>query len=167
MDTDRRKVLAGATLLTTFAALGASGAAGAKEEGAKLAPTPESARQCTPGLLEVIRVTTGPDGKSRYERVSVLGSPAALPVAEVRMGCISQGVEDWHPAPRKLFTINVKGDIRGDFGDGTSVPIGKGDLVFLEDTTGKGHITNLLSEVSNIFIVVEPDFDFDKWAKGA
>ena len=40
-------------------------------------------------------------------------------------------------------------------------------LVFLEDTTGKGHITNLLTEVSNIFIVVEPDFDFDTWAKGA
>jgi hypothetical protein len=164
MDTDRRKVLAGATLLTTFAALGASGARAAEE---KLAPTPESARQCTPGLLEVIRVSTGPDGKSRYERVSVLGSPAALPVAEVRMGCISQGVEDWHPAPRKLFTINVKGDIRGDFGNGTSVPIGKGDLVYLEDTTGPGHITNLLTEVSNIFIVVESDFDFDTWAKGA
>ena len=83
------------------------------------------------------------------------------------MGCIAPGVEDWHVAPRKLFTINVKGDIRGEFADGTSVPIGKGDLVYLEDTTGKGHVTHLLTDVSNIFIVVEPEFDFDAWAKGA
>jgi hypothetical protein len=161
MEINRRNVLAGATL-TALAGL-ASRAAAAEERPV----TPESARQCAPGMLEVIRVTATPDGKSRYERVSVLGTPAALPIAEVRMGCISQGVEDWHTAPRKLFTINVSGDIRGDFGDGTSVPIGKGDLVYLEDTTGKGHVTNLLTPVSNIFIVVEPDFDFDAWAKGA
>lgn len=160
METNRRNVLAGATLM----ALAGVGTRGAAAEGQSI--TPEIARACTPGLLEVIRITATPDGKSRYEIVSVLGTPASLPVAEVRMGCISQGVEDWHTAPRKLFTINVKGDIRADFGDGTSVPIGKGDLVYLEDTTGQGHVTNLLTAVSNIFIVVEDDFDFDTWAKG-
>lgn len=162
METNRRNVLAGATLMTVLAGMAVRGSAAEERP-----VTPESARQCPPGLLEVIRVTATPDGKSRYEKVSVLGTPAPLPIAEVRMGCISQGVEDWHIAPRKLFTINVKGDIRGDFGDGTSVPIGKGDLVYLEDTTGQGHVTNLLTAVSNIFIVVEPDFDFDAWAKGA
>jgi hypothetical protein len=161
METNRRNVLAGATLM----ALAGVGTRGAAAEGQSI--TPEIARACTPGLLEVIRVTATPDGKSRYEIVSVLGTPASLPVAEVRMGCISHGVEDWHTAPRKLFTINVKGDIRADFGDGTSVPIGKGDLVYLEDTTGQGHVTNLLTAVSNIFIVVADDFDFETWAKGA
>lgn len=161
MEINRRNVLAGATLMTMLGGAAVPASAADERE-----VTPESARACPPGLLEVIRVTATPDGKSRYERVSVLGRPAALPVAEVRMGCISQGVEDWHTAPRKLFTINVKGDIRGDFGDGTSVPIGKGDLVYLEDTSGQGHVTNLLTAVSNIFIVVEPDFDFDTWAKG-
>jgi hypothetical protein len=162
MERSRREVLAGATLMTALMGVGARATAAEERP-----VTPQSARQCTPGMLEVIRVTATPDGKSRYERVSVLGSPAALPIAEVRMGCISQGVEDWHTAPRKLFTINVSGDIRGDFADGTSVPIGKGDLVYLEDTTGKGHVTNLLTPVANIFIVVENDFDFDAWAKGA
>lgn len=162
METNRREVLAGATLLSAWAAIGAGSAAAQGQ-----APVPESARTCPPGLLEVIRVTATPDGKSRYERVSVLGTPAALPVAEVRMGCIAPGVEDWHVAPRKLFTINVKGDIRGEFGDGTTVPIGKGDLVYLEDLSGQGHITHLLTDVSNIFIVVQPEFDFDAWARGS
>ncbi len=161
MHTDRRNLLATAVVLSACAA------AGTRSDAQAPSVAPQSARKCGPGMLEVIKVSNGPDGKSRFEKVSVLGSPAPLPIAEVRMGCISQGTEDWHVAPRKLFTINVKGDIRGDFGDGTSVPIGKGDLVYLEDLTGKGHVTNLLTEVSNIFIVVEPSFDFDAWARGS
>lgn len=157
MESNRREILAGAALMSAFAAFGAGRAAAQSVE-------PELASGCAPGLLEVIRVTATTDGKSTYEKVSVLGSPGALPVAEVRMGCIASGVEDWHVAPRKLFTINVKGDIKGEFADGSTVPIGKGDLVYLEDTTGKGHITHLLTAVSNIFIVVEEDFDFDAWA---
>ncbi len=51
---------------------------------------------------------------------------------------VAKGTEDWHVAPSKLFTINTAGDIQGEMGDGTKIPIGKGDLVYLEDLTGKG-----------------------------
>ena len=77
---------------------------------------------------------------------------------------IAQGTEDWHKAPAKTFTINVVGDIEGEVGDGTRVKIGKGDLVYLEDLTGKGHVTRLLTPVANLFIRMKPDFDFLAWA---
>jgi len=41
-----------------------------------------------------------------------------------------------------------------------------GDMVFLEDLTGKGHITRLLSPVTNIFIRVADTFDVVAWARG-
>jgi hypothetical protein len=70
-------------------------------------------------------------------------------------------------APAKTFTINVVGDIEGEVSDGTKVRIGKGDLVYLEDRTGKGHVTRLLTPVANIFIRMEDDFDFLAWAAAA
>jgi hypothetical protein len=73
-------------------------------------------------------------------------------------------VEDWHKAPAKTFTINVVGDIEAEVGDGNRVKIGKGDLVYLEDLAGKGHVTRLLTPVANLFIRMKPDFDFLEWA---
>ncbi len=116
--------------------------------------------------MEIIHVYAGADGVSHVKRVTVTGLPKPLPVTEVRASFVAKGTEDWHVAPSKLFTINTAGDIQGEMGDGTKIPIGKGDLVYLEDLTGKGHITRLLTDVSNLFLMVKPDFDLEKWAKG-
>ena len=42
----------------------------------------------------------------------------------------------------------------------------QGDLVFLEDITGKGHVTRVLSPVTNLFIHVPQDWDMLAWARG-
>jgi hypothetical protein len=116
------------------------------------------------GIMEVIHIYAGADGVSHVSRVKVVGSPKPLPADAVIATSIAQGTEDWHQAPAKTFTINVIGDIEGEVGDGTRVKIGKGDLVYLEDMTGKGHVTRLLTPVANLFIRMKPDFDFLKWA---
>jgi hypothetical protein len=41
-----------------------------------------------------------------------------------------------------------------------------GELVFLEDVTGKGHITRLRGRVTNLFIRVPDNFDVVVWARG-
>jgi hypothetical protein len=38
--------------------------------------------------------------------------------------------------------------------------------VFLEDTTGKGHVTRPLGPITNVFIHVPDDFDIVAWAAG-
>ena len=156
MQTDRRTVLAAGTVLTTMLATGAK----AQE------PPHEPARGPS-GIMEVIHIHAGADGVSHVGRVRVLGSPKPLPADAVIATSIAQGTEDWHQAPAKTFTINVVGDIEGEVGDGTRVKIGKGDLVYLEDLTGKGHVTRLLTPVANLFIRMKPDFDFLKWANAA
>ena len=157
METSRRNILAAGTALTALVATRSAAE-----------PAPRAARPavpaCKPGTMEVIHVYADADGTSHYRRVPVYGTMKELPVARVVATCMAPGVEDWHNAPMKTFTINTVGDIRGEFSDGTSVPIGKGDLVYLEDTTGKGHLTQLLSEVANLFLQMPDDFDFLAWA---
>ncbi|MBO9669719.1 MAG: hypothetical protein J7485_04300 [Sphingobium sp.] len=149
METSRRDLIVAGTTLTALM----SAESNAQPAAAK-------------GTMEIIHVYAGPDGVSHVKRVTVTGLPKPLPVTEVRASFVAKGTEDWHVAPSKLFTINTAGDIQAEMGDGTKVAIGKGDLVYLEDLTGKGHITRLLTDVSNLFLMVRPDFDLEKWAKG-
>lgn len=148
METSRREMLVAGTVLTAALAAGAK----AQEGGGKA------------GSMEVIHVYADADGVSHYRRVQITGLPKPLPAVKVAANFIAPGVEDWHTAPMKLFTINTAGDIIAEFSDGTKVPIGKGDLVYLEDLTGKGHVTRLLTEVANLFIQMPDDFDFLAWA---
>ncbi|MEO6040596.1 MAG: hypothetical protein ABIP41_01735 [Croceibacterium sp.] len=153
MNTDRRTVLAAGTAWTTLAATGA-----------RAADPPHEAAKGPSGIMEVIHIYAGADGISHVNRVKVVGSPKPLPADAVIATSIAQGTEDWHNAPAKTFTINVIGDIEGEVGDGTRIRIGKGDLVFLEDLTGRGHVTRLLTPVANLFIRMKPDFDLLEWA---
>lgn len=148
METSRREVLAAGAILSAMAA---TGAMAQSESGGK-------------GQMEVIRIFADANGDSHFEKVSVAGMPKAIPVTHVSANFMKPGVEDWHTVPTKLFTINVSGDLVGELSDGTKVDIGKGDLVYLEDTTGRGHVTHLLTGVANLFLQVPDDFDFFVWA---
>lgn len=159
METDRRNLIAAGTALTALLAAGACSKP-AEEEAAPADPVPSQ----EPGTMEIIHIYADADGVSHVERVTVRGMPKPLPVAAVVANAIAPGVEDWHNAPRKTFTINTSGDIEGEVSDGTKVKIGKGDLVYLEDKEGKGHITRLLTPVSNLFLQMDDDFDFAAWA---
>ena len=154
MKTDRRTMLAAGTVLTTMLATGVQGQ-----------EPPHEPAKGPSGIMEVIHIYAGADGVSHVNRVRVLGSPKPLPADGVIATSIAQGTEDWHKAPAKTFTINVVGDIEAEVGDGTRVKIGKGDLVYLEDLTGQGHVTRLLTPVANLFIRMKPDFDLLAWAK--
>ena len=43
---------------------------------------------------------------------------------------------DWHPAPRRQYIINLDAA-----SDGESRVIGIGEVILVEDTTGKGHVS--------------------------
>src|SRR6266403_1437399 len=47
----------------------------------------------------------------------------------------------WHRAPRRQYVISLAGGITITASDGETRHIGAGEIVLVEDTTGKGHIT--------------------------
>jgi hypothetical protein len=117
----------------------------------------------------VVRVYTTPDGGSRVEEVHISPDAKPIPVTRMTAGAYRGSgarAPDWHNAPRKQFAINMTGELEVELTDGTRRKIGS-DLVFLEDTTGKGHITRALGPITNVFIHVPDDFDVVAWAKGA
>ena len=49
--------------------------------------------------------------------------------------------DSWHRAPRRQYVISLAGGISITTSDGEARHIGVGEIVLVEDTTGKGHIT--------------------------
>lgn len=46
---------------------------------------------------------------------------------------------DWHPAPCRQYIVNLDGAVKITASDGEARIIGTGEILLVEDTTGKGH----------------------------
>ena len=53
---------------------------------------------------------------------------------------------DWHPAPRKQYIINLDNGVQITASDGEARVIGAGEVLLVEDTTGKGHLSKAVNE---------------------
>ena len=52
---------------------------------------------------------------------------------------------DWHPAPRRQFVVVLAGELEVAVSDGEVRRFGPGSFCLLEDTTGKGHASRVVS----------------------
>ena len=52
---------------------------------------------------------------------------------------------DWHPAPRRQYIINLDAGVQITASDGESRVIGAGEVILVEDTTGKGHLSKAVA----------------------
>jgi hypothetical protein len=64
---------------------------------------------------------------------------------------------DWHPAPRRQYIINLDAGVQITASDGESRKIGAGEVILVEDTTGKGHLSKAVdNKIRNcIFVPIE------------
>lgn len=115
---------------------------------------------------KLLHVYTDPKGETHLEVIAVAPTATMLPLTGLRAISYQPNKVDWHHAPAPQFAINLTGYLQVEVSDGTKRKVGPGDLVFLEDTTGKGHVTRLLSPVTALFIVPAAGFDIHKWANG-
>jgi hypothetical protein len=60
----------------------------------------------------------------------------------------------WHPTPLRQLYVQLKGMVEGQVSDGTVVRLGPGDVVLLEDTTGRGHVTRVLGDANSEALVI-------------
>ena len=55
---------------------------------------------------------------------------------------------DWHPTPVRQWLVLMSGECEFEAGDGEKEIRKTGDLVLLDDTSGKGHQTKVLGDTS-------------------
>jgi hypothetical protein len=106
------------------------------------------------------RLYAGPDGDSHFEEVEVpmtqvaYAPPAppffvsdATPASAVAMTTLPPGWHgNWHPTPRLQWWFQISGELEVRTSDGDSRRFGAGAIVRVEDTTGRGHTTTVVSE---------------------
>ncbi len=121
----------------------------------------------------VIRIYADADGNSQIQELPIATKPgktrraASAPVTGmIYAEYPSSSVEDWHRTPGRQFSISMSGEIEVEVSGGKKHAIHPGDIVFLEDLEGKGHITRILTPVTNIFIRVADGFDVVAWSRG-
>ena len=64
---------------------------------------------------------------------------------------------DWHPAPRRQYIVNLDAGVEITVSDGETRIIGAGEVLLVEDVTGKGHLSKAVSGQirRSIFIPIE------------
>ena len=53
---------------------------------------------------------------------------------------------DWHNAPRRQYIINLDNGVQLTASNGEARVIGAGEVILVEDTTGKGHLSKAVNE---------------------
>jgi len=107
--------------------------------------------------LPYVRVFSDAEGESHFEDaelpftlvdfappappVSVSEAMAANAVAVISSAAGWHG--DWHPAPRRQLMIVLAGELEVRVSDGEVRRFGTGDVLLVEDTSGKGHVSTV------------------------
>lgn len=121
----------------------------------------------------VLRIWADAQGDSHVDELPIatqagrINMAKSVPVTAMNYAEYKKSeTEDWHRAPGRQFSISLSGEIEVEVSGGKRHAIHPGDIVFLEDQTGKGHVTRILSPVNNVFVRVADGFDVVAWARG-
>jgi quercetin dioxygenase-like cupin family protein len=111
-------------------------------------------------VIEYIRIFADPEGESHFEKGSVgMASNSYAPPAPPLDISAPESAEaivflhlpvgwygDWHPSPVSQYLIVMTGACLFETGDGKVFRGRAGDVVLLDDTTGKGHRTRVIGD---------------------
>lgn len=62
---------------------------------------------------------------------------------------------DWHPAPQRQFLVYLAGVTEFRVSDGEVRRLGAGTILLAEDTTGKGHVSEVVGEEDVVAVVIQ------------
>lgn len=119
-------------------------------------------------LVTYHRIYADAQGGSHFDTVKVkqtlaIGAPPAAPfyvsednpASKYRFYTFQPGwIGDWHPCPARQFLALMSGAVEMETTDGTVRRLGPGDLILLEDTSGKGHVTRNIAKGYTTFLIV-------------
>lgn len=118
--------------------------------------------------MNVTRIRTGADGSTRFDEIEIpladAGEIGRLsdPLAAATVIFRETGADydyDWHPAPARQLVVLLDGEIEIEVGTGEVRRFGGGEILLLEDTTGRGHRTRNVGAVPrrSLFVRLAPD----------
>ena len=116
--------------------------------------------------ITIRRIYADANGDSVFEKMTLADKLEPVPLTELRAVNYTPAENKWHNAPFLTFVFNMEGYLEVETSTHTKHKVGPGDLVYMMDTTGKGHVTRIVTPVKASFIVVNPKFDILSWAKG-
>lgn len=98
--------------------------------------------------IEIDWAQEGPEGKTtaRMTATGIIFRQTA-----------SEHDRPWHPAPRRQFIINLDAGVELVASDGDSRKIGAGEVILVEDVSGKGHLSKSINNQMrhSIFVPIE------------
>lgn len=118
-------------------------------------------------MFKITRLYSDENGHSRFEESKIplkdTGDIGALSDAASAKEVIFREVDpsydyDFHNAPQRQYIILLDGEIEIETSLGDKRTFGAGDILLVEDTTGKGHKTRNLTPIrrKSVFITL-PD----------
>jgi hypothetical protein len=105
--------------------------------------------------MKIHRLYTDDQGESHFQDTEVeyveTTRSGRLSACRAATGIIFREVPptydlDWHPAPRRQYIINLDNGVQLTASDGESRVIGAGEVILVEDTTGKGHLSKAIND---------------------
>jgi hypothetical protein len=126
-------------------------------------------------IINIIHIFRRPDGKSDIVEHSLRISPDASPPVT---DSITHGkgaffrflspdpTPAFHNASRRQFTITLQGMLYLATTTGAHRIVRPGEIVFVEDTDGEGHLTRVDEPGLAVFFPVAPEFDLLRWING-
>lgn len=109
---------------------------------------------------------TGTDHKSYFKKINPVPEielplgwySNKFPTTGMRFRVFESGLEyAWHNAPQPQYIIYLDGEVEVEASGGEIKVFKKGDVLFVNDLTGKGHITRTLTKGNSIVITTEVD----------
>ena len=116
--------------------------------------------------MKITRLYSDAEGESHFDEFEIdlkeAGDIGLLSALEPATGIIfRETAEDydysWHPAPRRQYVVFLDNEADFTVSDGETRRFGGGDVVLLEDTSGKGHYSRAVDgkRRKTIFITLD------------
>ena len=116
--------------------------------------------------MKITRLYTGADNESHFEDIEIELNNAGE-IGELSDKVDATGIifrrtgpnydYDWHNAPRRQYIIMLDGAVDVEVGDGTVRRFSTGDILLVEDVTGRGHKSSAVNNQPRTSVFVTLD----------
>lgn len=117
--------------------------------------------------MVITRIYTGDDNESHFDEIEIpleaAGDIGSLSSTFPVTGVIFRETDGdynytWHNAPCRQFVLILDGEVEIEVRDGARRIFGTGDILLVEDTTGRGHISRAIDGKprKSVFIILDP-----------